>query len=477
MRRACCDTYGTTWGKGIGPPPSGCTGSACAGGNPDQAGAGDTEKGSGQTSAKVTKTPAVCPLLGDVALTTVEGKCPSCQWAANGVFPIGENIYGPFEAGFTAKQDTILEGLGCNPGSLGHMAGGIDTKTAEAMMSHQCSITLPRYDNGKYVSMLDECGGHTKEYHFHERLKCLYTSAAGSKHSPKIGDGSDGHGFYGKWEDYSTGTLPKLDVCGGHFGVTPDSNGKIVYHYHVQDNAPFTMGCFGPDADANGNMKLVSLAKCRELYKTVKANDGTYACGDTSQVTTTNGTITYDNWCPCYDATGSNTGNVELPVWNDALAVTCSDSKCSKTSTTTSSTPNYAITGTLTLGGIYAVQLSAVDKLNIQGVIAAKVGLVCGSNGATACTSADVVITVARRDVTVSYTIKVYSSAAKTSGTNTFAAVNAADLNAAFKAKGGTLSGITSSKVVDATSGATYLQTTGVAYLISAVVVLFATRR
>ena len=39
---------------------------------------------------------------------------------------------------------------------------------------------------------------------------------------------------------------PVLDSCNGHFGVTPDSNGQVVYHYHVTDGAPFTVGCFGP---------------------------------------------------------------------------------------------------------------------------------------------------------------------------------------------------------------------------------------
>ncbi len=35
------------------------------------------------------------------------------------------------------------------------------------------------------MSLLDECGGHTREYHFHERLSCLYDGATGG-HSPKV---------------------------------------------------------------------------------------------------------------------------------------------------------------------------------------------------------------------------------------------------------------------------------------------------
>ena len=41
--------------------------------------------------------------------------------------------------------------------------------------------------------------------------------------------------------------------------MTTDSNCAVVYHYHVQDKPPFTFGCFGPDVDATGNEKLVTL--------------------------------------------------------------------------------------------------------------------------------------------------------------------------------------------------------------------------
>jgi hypothetical protein len=97
-------------------------------------------------------------------------------------------------------------------------------------VAHQCSISLPRCSSGaaldlsnlqlnacpaadSYISLLDECGGHTNEYHFHERLDCLYDATAAG-HSPKIGTAMDGKGIYGKWEvqptdptDPSTGTL------------------------------------------------------------------------------------------------------------------------------------------------------------------------------------------------------------------------------------------------------------------------------
>ena len=161
------------------------------------------------------------------------------------------------------------------------------------MVAYQCGITLPRYDNGKYISLLDECGGHAG-YHFHERLKCLYPSTG--SHSTKVGEALDGTALYGKWEDADNKVLPQLDACGGHFGVTPDSNGISVYHYHVQDAAPFTFGCLGPNKDNS----LVTVQQCRDFYP---------ACdGDTVELTTKDGTVDYDLWCPCFDANGSNNG-------------------------------------------------------------------------------------------------------------------------------------------------------------------------
>jgi hypothetical protein len=154
-----------------------------------------------------------------------------------------------------------------------YVDGGIDTLTAEAMVAYTCGITLPRNNSGTYVGMLDSCGGHTEEYHFHERkkplplalyrsfflprylslslstpasfnplalsnfgppgLNCLYHEAG--NHSTQVGESLDGDQYlYGKWEDYAQRTMPTLDACGGHYGFTPDSPATSVYHYHVQ---------------------------------------------------------------------------------------------------------------------------------------------------------------------------------------------------------------------------------------------------
>ena len=70
------------------------------------------------------------------------------------------------------------------------MPGGIDTLTAESMLAYGCDIELPRWEDGDYISLLDLCGGHTSEYHYHERLDCLYDVDA-TGHSTMVGYGTD----------------------------------------------------------------------------------------------------------------------------------------------------------------------------------------------------------------------------------------------------------------------------------------------
>ena len=232
--------------------------------------------------------------MGDVGQTIVSGT----DSRTGNTFFVGENIFGPFENGFGRRQDNILRSLGCSDPSLGYVVGGIDTYTAEQMVAHACGVTLPRIENdgrNGYISLLDECGGHTNEYHFHERLACLYDGSASTGHSTQVGKGDDAAQtpLYGKWEDASSRVLPALDTCGAHFGVTPDSNGQSIYHHHVSDLPPFTFGCYGPAPTASGHGKLVSPEACRALYS---------GCGDGDEVTvtTSSGSFQYDLWCPCF---------------------------------------------------------------------------------------------------------------------------------------------------------------------------------
>ena len=138
------------------------------------------------------------------------------------------NIYGPFEAGFSSTQPG-MSCLGTNS-----VVGGIDTYTAELMIRNMCS------ENS--ISLLDTCGDHASPRHFHEMLTNCLSGQAASGHSTRLGTSGDNRGIYGFFE--ANNTYPVLDVCGAHVGVTPDSNGQPVVHYHSQVYPPFFVGCY-----------------------------------------------------------------------------------------------------------------------------------------------------------------------------------------------------------------------------------------
>ena len=186
------------------------------------------------------------------------------------------------EAGFS--NDQLSRFFGCK-NSNAAIPGGLDTLLAERLAEYQCGL------EDHEVDILDSCGGHANPYHYHERMTCLYHADVATGHSTRIGTALDGNGIYGKY--INGGVVPTdLDACGGRTGVTPDSNGKEVYYYVVQDRAPFTVGCFGP---------VESVQECRDLYETC-------GDGDAYEITTNEGTVLYDPDCPCYDAQGSNIG-------------------------------------------------------------------------------------------------------------------------------------------------------------------------
>ena len=291
-----------------------------------------------QPGPALTPNPRAAPLLGGVGQTTVAGM----DSYAGITFGSGTTIAGPFEGGFNSDIDQLLSWLGCSPASKGYLCGGIDTQTALEQVNYQCGTSLPSVSDGVFKSLMYACGVHSPPvnkctsppgggapgysacsnppYHFHQNFTCLYdATATATGHSIKVGVSTPSSksitqcGIYGKWE--ATNTLPELDACSGHFGVTPDSLGQPVYHHHVQDKAPFAVGCYGPSASG----KEVTLDECRSYYST---------CGDSdiTNITTTKGTFLYDRWCPCYHSnTGSN-------VVGATTGVSCNGAAASRSS-------------------------------------------------------------------------------------------------------------------------------------------------
>eukprot|EP00475_Leptophrys_vorax_P027844 TRINITY_DN397_c0_g1_i1.p1 TRINITY_DN397_c0_g1~~TRINITY_DN397_c0_g1_i1.p1 ORF type:complete len:372 (+),score=72.54 TRINITY_DN397_c0_g1_i1:55-1170(+) len=212
----------------------------------------------------------------------------------------GVNIFGPLEDGFTTGQV-------CSTGSC---PSGLDLNVCTSKLLKECSTLT-------WQALPDDCGGHgTSPYHLHYGLACEYNTSAYSSHSALIAVGLDGRGIYGKWE--GNGVVPSdLDACNGHYGSVPaytDGNGTSfpsaanVYHYHITDYAPYTVGCFGP---------VASLSACKTLYNSTCGTG--FSCIDT-----TKGRINFDTDCPCYQQGGA--------TYNQDY-----NSTCNTTSTTTGS--------------------------------------------------------------------------------------------------------------------------------------------
>ncbi|CAE7718900.1 unnamed protein product [Symbiodinium pilosum] len=349
-----CSGQGTTWGPGIGPPPDGCGSGAPSGGAP-----GGTATCTNPTCASP---PCAAALLGDVGCTTVSGTETLAHElvAAGGTIASNAHIYGPFEAGFTETQKSIIENWGCTDPSLVYdTEGGKDIGIAEGHVAHMCNIELPRTVGSKYYGVVGPCGGHTGDYHFHRSFSCLYAASGG--HSTKVGVVA-GHNIYGKWEDYDNNKLPLLDACGGHIGPTPESS-TPVYHYHVQDQAPFTVGCHGPSASGG----LVSLATCRSLYA-----DSCGANKDVVSVSLKTGSVQYARFCPCFDATGSNVGTQELP------ALLTSEISYTAGSTPSTGTSSTAASDSSTQSTTVAADATS-DAVTSGGFLSSKVGWALGA--------------------------------------------------------------------------------------------------
>lgn len=96
----------------------------------------------------------------------------------------------------------------------------------------------------------DTCGGHPErrgQYHYHGPSDCMTEAAKGPNgHSGLVGYALDGFGIFGM-----NGAAGKhlsnadLDACHGHTeAVLWDGKVTKIYHYHLTDEYPYTLGCF-----------------------------------------------------------------------------------------------------------------------------------------------------------------------------------------------------------------------------------------
>jgi hypothetical protein len=95
----------------------------------------------------------------------------------------------------------------------------------------------------------DNCSGHPymMQYHYHGySWKCFKNQGDVGKHSPLFGYAIDGFGIYGpRGDDGKMVKNADLDECHGHtHSVMWDGSMQSIYHYHLNNEYPYSVGCF-----------------------------------------------------------------------------------------------------------------------------------------------------------------------------------------------------------------------------------------
>ena len=95
---------------------------------------------------------------------------------------------------------------------------------------------------------IDQCWGHpyAQQYHLHGYSWKCFPNQGTEGHSPLFGYALDGYGIYGpRGDDGKMVTNAQLDECHGHtHPVMWDGKMQNIYHYHLNREFPYAIGCF-----------------------------------------------------------------------------------------------------------------------------------------------------------------------------------------------------------------------------------------
>lgn len=99
------------------------------------------------------------------------------------------------------------------------------------------------------------------------------TETRDARHAKILALARDHTPIYDCYEDEQNQALPQLDQQGGHFGTTPDSNGEIVYHYHMPACEVSTLHFAARNAIGRGKLGIA-----RKLYvEAIKKSESSFA--------------------------------------------------------------------------------------------------------------------------------------------------------------------------------------------------------
>lgn len=152
--------------------------------------------------------------------------------------PVGNNVYAITPQSMmmrVPKVPVLAREASCVPrgGSVGILLSG-------ALL--YSGVLDDDYDARAHTQS-DECGGHIDlqgVYHYHTESACVQKDGDG-----RIGYARDGFGIYSKIENGVPVNGETLDACNGHAHVILwDGVPTYLYHYHMTESYPYSLGCF-----------------------------------------------------------------------------------------------------------------------------------------------------------------------------------------------------------------------------------------
>lgn len=132
------------------------------------------------------------------------------------------------------------------PGPISSLITGISF--TGAVWHAELANSSTSWYNPSSALPLDQCWGHpyNKQYHLHGYSWKCFPNQGITGPSPLFGYALDGYGIYGpRGEDGYMITNNQLDECHGHTEtVMWDGRMTKIYHYHLNREYPYSIGCF-----------------------------------------------------------------------------------------------------------------------------------------------------------------------------------------------------------------------------------------
>jgi hypothetical protein len=181
------------------------------------------------------------PVPKGTAAYDIYSKLPVQGYSSAAEIPIG-----PYELDVTLPRNPqVSDKANCLPS----LVTGVAIQTGVTWHADVALDSNNRFLDPVSAVPTDSCWGHPymNQYHYHGySWKCFPDQGKPMEHSPLFGYALDGFGVFGPLgEDGMMVTNDQLDECHGHsHEIDWDGGKRQMYHYHVNNEYPYSIGCF-----------------------------------------------------------------------------------------------------------------------------------------------------------------------------------------------------------------------------------------